>query len=72
MYRWRRRHRRGYGNGFMAGLQKRIARPDIGKLVKAHVHGMQDICTFIRTYACVCDCMSAVAYITSKGESINP
>lgn len=35
----RRRHRRrrGYGNGFMAGLQKRIAAIRIGKLAKAHM-----------------------------------
>jgi len=33
----RRRRRRGYGNGFMAGLQKRIAAIRIGKLAKAHM-----------------------------------
>jgi len=31
------RRRRGYGNGFMAGLQKRIAAIRIGKLAKAHM-----------------------------------
>lgn len=32
-----RRCRRGYGNGFMAGLQKRIAAIRIGKLAKARM-----------------------------------
>lgn len=56
----------------MARLQKRIARPGIGKLVKARVHGIQDIYTYLYIYTYICVSVYSVAYISGQGESINP